>query len=83
MPAGKIGAPPFEGSLSTEYSLHLKGRLKSVEEFENIILRVSNSGAVVRMKDVVDVELGQLEHLGHPLGEGKEEEEQIGETVCD
>lgn len=36
-PAGKIGAPPYEGNLSTEYSLQLKGRLKSTEEFENIV----------------------------------------------
>lgn len=59
-PAGKIGAPPFEGDLSTEYTLQVKGRLKNKEEFEDIILRVSDSGAVVRVRDVAQVELGQL-----------------------
>ncbi len=62
VPAGKIGAPPYDGSLSTEYSLQLKGRLKSVAEFENIILRVVDSGAVVRLKDVAKIELGQLDY---------------------
>ncbi|MCP5013714.1 MAG: multidrug efflux RND transporter permease subunit [Ketobacter sp.] len=61
-PAGKIGAPPYDGNLSTEYSLQLKGRLKSTEEFENIVLRVSKEGALVRLKDVARVELGQLDY---------------------
>ena len=37
--AGKIGAPPFDGHLQTEYTLQTKGRLEDVEEFENIVLR--------------------------------------------
>lgn len=62
VPAGKIGAPPFTGSLSTEYTLQVKGRLTDQREFENIILRVSDQGAAVRLKDVARVELGQLDY---------------------
>lgn len=61
-PVGKIGAPPYAGNLSTEYTLQVKGRLKNAEEFENIILRVSESGAVVRLRDVAEVKLGQLDY---------------------
>ncbi|WNO08322.1 multidrug efflux RND transporter permease subunit [Teredinibacter sp. KSP-S5-2] len=61
-PAGKIGAPPYTGQLSTEYTLQLKGRLQSVEEFKNIILRVNDQGAMVRLSDVAQVELGQLDY---------------------
>lgn len=61
-PAGKIGAPPYEGDLSTEYTLQVKGRLKSEEEFQNIVLRVSEQGGIVRLKDVAKVELGQLDY---------------------
>lgn len=61
-PAGKIGAPPYTGSLSTEYTLQLKGRMQSEDEFRNIILRVSDDGAIVRLKDVADVKLGQLDY---------------------
>lgn len=57
-PAGKIGAPPYEGNITTEYNLRLKGRLQSAEEFGNIVLRVSDEGAVVRLRDVARVELG-------------------------
>ena len=61
-PAGKIGSPPYNGNLSTEYTLQLKGRMKSREEFENIVLRVSEQGAIVRLRDVARVELGQLDY---------------------
>lgn len=61
-PAGKIGSPPYEGNLSTEYTLQLKGQLKSADEFKNIILRVSDDGAIVRLKDIARVEIGQLDY---------------------
>ncbi|MEM9300834.1 MAG: multidrug efflux RND transporter permease subunit [Pseudomonadota bacterium] len=61
-PAGKIGAPPFDGTLSTEYTLQVRGRLEEVSEFENIVLRVSEDGGVVRLRDVARVELGQLDY---------------------
>ena len=62
VPAGKIGAPPFDGKLSTEYALQLEGRLKDVKEFENIILRADENGAMVRLGDVARIELGQLSY---------------------
>ena len=61
-PAGKIGAPPYAGNLTTEYTLQLKGRLQTAEEFENIVLRVSEGGAIVRLKDVATIEIGQLDY---------------------
>jgi len=61
-PAGKIGAPPYEGNLSTEYTLQLRGQLKDPQEFENIILRVSDEGAMVRLKDVARIEIGQQDY---------------------
>lgn len=61
-PAGKIGAPPFEGKLSTEYALQMEGRLKDVKEFENIILRADENGGMVRLGDVAHIELGQLSY---------------------
>ena len=34
--AGKIGAPPFDGSLQTEYTLQAKGRLQDVKVVEEL-----------------------------------------------
>ncbi len=60
--AGKIGAPPFEGPLQTEYTLQAKGRLQDVEEFDNIVLRARNDGSAIYLRDVARVELGQAEY---------------------
>ena len=60
--AGKIGAPPFEGNLQTEYTLQTKGRLQDVAEFEEIVLRASTDGAAIFLGDVARVELGQADY---------------------
>jgi HAE1 family hydrophobic/amphiphilic exporter-1 len=57
--AGKIGAPPFDGPLQTEYTLQTKGRLQDVKEFEEIILRAREDGSAIYLRDVARVELGQ------------------------
>ena len=44
-----------------QYNLEYKGRLQSIEEFEDIVLRTSN-GNVLHLKDVADVELGALNY---------------------
>jgi HAE1 family hydrophobic/amphiphilic exporter-1 len=60
--AGKIGAPPFEGKLQTEYSLQVKGRLEQAEEFENIVLRANADGSALYLRDIARVELGQADY---------------------
>lgn len=56
--AGGIGEPPSPSGQVFQYTITTKGRLEDVSEFENIILRTREDGAVVRMKDVADIELG-------------------------
>ena len=41
-----------------QYPMEYKGTLKSIEEFENIVLRTTESGNVLYMRDVADVEIG-------------------------
>ncbi|MEP4484221.1 MAG: multidrug efflux RND transporter permease subunit [Halioglobus sp.] len=62
VPAGKIGAPPFDGPLQTEYTLQAKGRLQEVEEFEAIVLRARPDGSAIYLRDVARVELGQADY---------------------
>jgi len=57
-PAGQVGSEPVPKGQQFTYSVRAQGRLTSPEEFENIIVRESSSGAVVRVKDVARVELG-------------------------
>ena len=54
--AGSIGSENSNRFVS--YKLNVQGRLKTVEEFENIIIRHDKDGSVVRLKDVAQVEIG-------------------------
>ncbi|MFP4086615.1 MAG: efflux RND transporter permease subunit [Desulfobacteraceae bacterium] len=56
--AGKIGDPPSPPGQTFAYSINTLGRLSTVEEFEDIIIRTRPDGSVVRVKDVGRVELG-------------------------
>ncbi|MEE9215248.1 MAG: multidrug efflux RND transporter permease subunit [Thermodesulfobacteriota bacterium] len=58
IPAGSIGEPPVPAGQQFQYTLNTLGRLSTVEEFENIILRTESDGSIVRIKDVARVELG-------------------------
>jgi HAE1 family hydrophobic/amphiphilic exporter-1 len=57
-PAGQVGSEPVPKGQQFTYSVRAQGRMTSPEEFENIVIRESPSGAVVRVKDVARVELG-------------------------
>lgn len=57
-PAGNIGVEPMDSPQMMKFTLRTKGRLKSVEEFENIIVKSNVNGSNVRLKDVARVELG-------------------------
>ena len=56
--AGSIGTAPALPSQQVQYTLRAEGRLSSVEEFENIIVRSNEAGGLVRIKDIARVELG-------------------------
>ena len=56
--AGSIGTAPAGGDQQVQYTLRAKGRLKDVAEFEDIIVRTNAEGAVVRLRDIAEVELG-------------------------
>ncbi|TDI47848.1 MAG: hydrophobe/amphiphile efflux-1 family RND transporter, partial [Acidobacteria bacterium] len=55
--AGQIGAPPSPMGLDFQYTVNTLGRLSTVEEFEDIILKVDGS-SLLRLSDVARVELG-------------------------
>ena len=61
-PTGSLG----EDSPNTfQYTLKYHGRLKSVEEFKNMVIRSNDDGTVLRLKDVAEVELGRLSYSFH------------------
>src|ERR1700716_4195864 len=61
-PAGEIGGEPAQKNQQFTYALLAKGRLRSPEQFGNIVVRESPNGGTVRVKDVARVELGQQDY---------------------
>nr|WP_321415595.1 efflux RND transporter permease subunit [uncultured Allomuricauda sp.] len=53
-----------------EYVMKYKGRLSDVAEYENIILRTTDDGGFLRLKDVADIELGALSYVRKNSGMG-------------
>ncbi|MEJ0105866.1 MAG: efflux RND transporter permease subunit [Bacteroidota bacterium] len=58
-------------TVSFEYVLKYKGKLSKNEDYENIILKSSPDGAVVRLKDVARVEFGSLAYSANTFIAGK------------
>ncbi|MFC4741078.1 efflux RND transporter permease subunit [Flavobacterium ponti] len=58
---GQLGE---SGDQSFQYALKYKGRLKSTEEFEQIVVRSTDNGEVLRLKDVARIELGAISYAG-------------------
>src|SRR6202035_6151300 len=57
-PAGQIGGEPIPAGQVFTYTVRTQGYLTTAEQFGDIILRASQDGSVVRLKDVARVELG-------------------------
>src|SRR3989475_530579 len=57
-PAGQVGSEPVPKGQEYTYSVRAQGRLRSPEEFGQIVVRESTGGAIVRLKDVARIELG-------------------------
>lgn len=55
--AGALGNQPMTKMTEMALTLRTPGRLKTVEEFENVIVRSSSMGQTIRVKDVARVEL--------------------------
>lgn len=53
-----------------QYTMKYKGRLKEVEEFENMVIRSQPDGSVLRVKDIADVELGRESYGFHGEADG-------------
>lgn len=54
---GKIGERENQ---TFEYTLRYRGRLQDEHEFENIVIRATSDGQILRLKDIARIELGHL-----------------------
>ncbi|MBE5032635.1 efflux RND transporter permease subunit [Gallalistipes aquisgranensis] len=49
-----------QGNQSFQYVMKYRGRLQSEQEFEDIVIRATPDGEVLRLKDIATLELGRL-----------------------
>ena len=56
--AGKLNAPPGPDDSAFQLNINTRGRLSSVDDFRDIIVRTDADGGVVHLRDVARVELG-------------------------
>ena len=70
-PVGGFGQPPSPNDQKFQYTATAKGRLTTVGEFENIIVRSQADGAVLHLKDVARTELGSQDYTTAATLNGK------------
>jgi hydrophobe/amphiphile efflux-1 (HAE1) family protein len=69
---GRVGAAPLVPEVEFQLNISTQGRLTTVEEFNNIIVRATPDGGVVRIRDIARAELGSksadslVGYNGHP-----------------
>lgn len=68
--AGQLGGLPAVSGQQLNATIIAQTRLESVEEFENILLKVNTDGSQVRLKDIARIELGAQDYsvLGYYNG---------------
>jgi len=55
---GRVGAAPLVPEVDFQFNISTQGRLTTVEEFNNIVVRANPDGGVVRLEDIARAELG-------------------------
>ena len=58
---GQLAAPPI-ADRAFQPNLTFTGRLKDIQQFENIVVKAGQDGRTVRLRDVARIELGALDY---------------------
>lgn len=70
--AGKLNQPPLASpDVAHELMINTQGRLESPEEFENIVIKYTQDGKLVKLKDVARIELGSYTYSDESYSDGK------------
>ncbi len=59
---GKVGESSGRSAQSLQYVLRYTGKLTQKEQYEKIVIKVGETGEIVRLKDVADIEFGSLDY---------------------
>ncbi|HEY2386333.1 MAG TPA: efflux RND transporter permease subunit, partial [Candidatus Binatia bacterium] len=70
-PAGRVGMSPSPKDQEFTFTVSAPGRLVTSDEFENIIIRETETGARIRIRDVGRAELGSQDYNSFGRLDGK------------
>ncbi len=59
---GKVGESSGRQAQSLQYVLRYTGKMTRKEQYENVVIKVTESGEMLRLKDVADLEFGSLDY---------------------
>lgn len=59
---GKVGESSGRHAQSLQYVLRYTGKLTQKEQYENLVIKVTKDGEMLRLKDVSDIEFGSLDY---------------------
>lgn len=59
---GKVGESSGRKSQSMQYVLRYTGKLTEKEQYENMVVKVTETGEMLRLKDVAEVEFGSVDY---------------------
>ncbi|MGN1063157.1 MAG: efflux RND transporter permease subunit [Alphaproteobacteria bacterium] len=68
---GQVGSVPTQAGNPMVYTLQTTGRMSTVTEFEDIIVRTAEEGGLVRLKDIARIEIGQENYAVSGLFNGQ------------
>ena len=68
--AGSLGQPPAPSGAQFQYTLTAPGRLKTPEEFGEIVLKTGDAGDVVKLADVARIEIGSRDYASKTYMDG-------------
>jgi HAE1 family hydrophobic/amphiphilic exporter-1 len=59
---GKVGESSGKNPQSLQYVLRYTGKYTQKEQYENIVIKVTEEGEMLRLKDVAEIEFGSLDY---------------------
>jgi hydrophobic/amphiphilic exporter-1 (mainly G- bacteria), HAE1 family len=59
---GKVGESSGRRAESLQYVLKYQGKFNTIEQYENIVIKSTPTGDILKLKDIADVEFGSQEY---------------------
>ena len=70
-PGGTIGGEPAPEGQQIQYTVHVRGRLTTPEEFGEVVVRTGEDGSLVRLRDIARISLAATDYARSSRADGR------------